>query len=108
MYGTSIAAVKSVAEKGKICILEIDVQGAVSVSKTDLSARFVFILPPSWDVLQERLTGRGTETAESIQKRLDTAKKELDFQAQSTLFDKVIVNNDLDVAYGELKEWIFA
>eukprot|EP00160_Parvularia_atlantis_P017329 Unigene5913_Nuclearia_a/m.18101 Unigene5913_Nuclearia_a/g.18101 ORF Unigene5913_Nuclearia_a/g.18101 Unigene5913_Nuclearia_a/m.18101 type:complete len:188 (-) Unigene5913_Nuclearia_a:27-590(-) len=108
MYGTSIAAVRAVAARGQICVLEIDVQGAVSVSKTDLNARFVFIAPPSWPVLEERLRGRGTETDESVQKRLDTAKRELDFQAQSTLFEKVIVNDDLERAYGELKAWIFA
>jgi len=107
MYGTSIAAVRAVAEQGKICILEIDVQGAVSVSKADLNARFIFVKPPTWEDLETRLRGRGTESPESIAKRLETAKTELDFLEKSTLFEKVIVNDVLDRAYAELKDFIF-
>ena len=106
MYGTSIEAVKSVADQGKICVLEIDVQGAVSVSKTDLHARFAFIKPPSWEILETRLKGRGTESAEAIDKRLQTARKELDFLESSKLFECVIVNDDIDTAYAELKKFI--
>ena len=134
MYGTSIDAVKTVAEQGKICVLEIDVQGAQrydsffflwfvfttkssffffaiawdlhSVKKTDLNARFVFVKPPSWEVLEERLRGRGTETEEEIKKRLDAAKHELQFCDNSDLFELVIVNDDLKEAYTQLKEFV--
>ena len=105
-YGTSVAAVKSIAEQGKICVLEIDVQGAESVAKTDLNARFVFIKPPTWADLEKRLSGRGTETAEAVAKRLETAKRELAYLDTSTLFERIIVNDDLDRAYTELKTFI--
>ena len=105
-YGTSVAAVKSVADQGKICILEIDVQGAQSVAKTDLNARFVFIKPPTWEELEKRLTGRGTESADAVAKRLQTARTELAFLESSNLFECVIVNDDIDRAYAELKHFI--
>ena len=77
LYGTSIAAVRSVGEAGKTCLLEIDVQGADQVKNTDLCARFVFIAPPSFDDLETRLRGRGTETEEKIALRLKNARDEM-------------------------------
>ena len=69
MYGTSAAAVAAVAESGKVCILDIDVQGVRAVKESALEGvRFVFIKPPSLEVLEERLRARGTETEEAIQK----------------------------------------
>jgi guanylate kinase len=106
LYGTSLAAVRRVAEAGKICVLEIDVQGAQSVARTDLNARFVFIKPPTWEELERRLTGRGTDAADAVTRRLATARAELAFLETSTLFECVIVNDDLDRAYAELKAFI--
>ena len=77
LYGTSIAAVRSVGDAGKTCLLEIDVQGADQVKNTDLCARFVFIAPPSFDDLETRLRGRGTETEEKITLRLKNARDEM-------------------------------
>jgi guanylate kinase len=71
MYGTSKAAVETVIEKGLICILDIDVQGVISMKKTSFSSNYVFIMPPSEEILKERLKGRGTETEESLEKRLN-------------------------------------
>ncbi|GMG39840.1 unnamed protein product [Ambrosiozyma monospora] len=106
-YGTSIQAIKEVAEVMKrTCILDIDMQGVKSVKKTDLNARFLFIAPPSVEDLKKRLTGRGTETPESLQKRLDAATAELEY-AKTGAHDRVIVNDDLEKAYKELKEFIF-
>ena len=73
LYGTSIAAVREVSRQGKTCLLDIDVQGAELVKKTDLCARFLFIAPPSFEDLEKRLRGRGTETEEKIQLRLQRA-----------------------------------
>ncbi len=107
-YGTTIAAVKKVADGLKrTCILDIDMQGVKSVKKTDLNARFIFVAPPSLDELKKRLEGRGTETADSIAQRLAAAKKEMEF-AETGAHDKVIVNDDLDKAYSELKDFIFS
>ncbi|CAJ0763217.1 20826_t:CDS:2, partial [Entrophospora sp. SA101] len=79
LYGTSVDAVKAVADLGKICILDIELQGVKSVKKTDLNARYLFIAPPSIEVLESRLRKRGTETESSIEARLKAAKEELEY-----------------------------
>ena len=66
MYGTSKKAVEEVLARGRICILDIDVQGVKAVKKTDLSPLLVFMQPPSLEVLEQRLRDRGTETEESL------------------------------------------
>jgi len=108
LYGTSIEAVKRVAEQGKICILEIDLQGAKSVKKIpELNARFLFIRPLSYEVLESRLRGRGTETEEKITARLAKGKEELEFLDHNPgFFDHIVVNDDLDKAYADLTNWI--
>ena len=83
-------------------------QGVKSVKAIpELNARFLFIAPPSVEDLKKRLEGRGTETEESINKRLSAAQAELAY-AETGAHDKVIVNDDLDKAYKELKDFIFA
>ena len=79
LYGTSIAAVREVSRQGKTCLLDIDVQGAELVKKSDLNARFVFVAPPSYDELEKRLRGRGTETEEKLQVRLKNARGEMGY-----------------------------
>lgn len=103
-YGTSVAAVEAVAADGRICILEIDVQGCRLVREKRLPAKFLFIAPPSMDELEKRLRGRGTEDEASVVGRLAAAKGEMDAREEDGLFDRVIVNNDLDAAYAELKD----
>ena len=66
MYGTSKSSVTDVLNSGKICILDIDVQGVKAVKETDLTPLLVFIKPPSLETLEERLRARGTETEESL------------------------------------------
>ncbi|KAG7806280.1 hypothetical protein KL921_005008 [Ogataea angusta] len=107
-YGTSVKAVQDVADVMKrTCILDIDMQGVKSVKKTNLGARFLFISPPSIEELKKRLETRGTETPESLAKRLAAASAEMEY-ARAGGHDKIIVNDDLDKAYSELKEFIFA
>jgi len=108
IYGTSLAAVEAVAEKGRVCVLDIDVQGAEIVKKSSLDAVFVFVSPPSMEELEARLRGRGTEKEESIQKRLANAAGEMAKTKVEGFFHAVIVNDDLDRAYGELKTAIDA
>jgi guanylate kinase len=106
-YGTTINAVKDVAEKQKkTCILDIDMQGVKSVKKTDLNARYLFIAPPSVEILRQRLEGRGTENSESLQQRLDQALAELAYASEPGAHDLTIVNDDLDKAYDELKSFV--
>ena len=64
---------------GKICVLDIDMQGVKSVKKTDLNPRYIFIQPPSLEALEKRLKGRGTESDESLAKRLSAANAELTY-----------------------------
>ncbi|XP_071697669.1 guanylate kinase 2-like [Rutidosis leptorrhynchoides] len=103
LYGTSIEAVDVVADAGKRCILDIDVQGARSVRASSLEAIFIFVCPPSFEELENRLRARGTETEEQIQKRLRNAKAELEQGRSSGLFDHILVNDDLEACYERLK-----
>ncbi|KAI5305488.1 hypothetical protein KEM56_004281 [Ascosphaera pollenicola] len=105
-YGTSKKAVKDVAEKGRICILDIEMEGVKQVKSSDLNARFLFIAPPSEEELEKRLRGRGTESEESLQKRLAQAKNELAFAKQPGIHEKTIVNDDIEKAYKEMRDWI--
>ncbi|KAK1397511.1 Guanylate kinase [Heracleum sosnowskyi] len=104
LYGTSIEAVDVVADAGKRCILDIDVQGARSVRDSCLEAIFIFVCPPSFEELEKRLRARGTETEEQIQKRLRNAKNELEKGRDSGLFDHMLVNDDFDSCYESLKK----
>lgn len=104
LYGTSIEAVDVVSDAGKRCILDIDVQGARSVRANSLDAIFIFVCPPSFEELENRLRARGTETEEQVQKRLRNARAELEEGKSSGLFDHILVNDNLDTCYESLKE----
>ena len=107
IYGTSIDSVRRVANSGRIPVLEVDVQGAEALLKSDLSPFYFFILPPSFDSLKQRLQGRGSETVDTLAVRLATAQKELDFaERRKDIFHVQIVNDDLEKAYTELKHEI--
>jgi len=98
-YGTPKAPVEAAVAAGRHVILEIDLQGARQVRQTWPDARFVFLAPPSWDELVNRLVGRGTEGPEERERRLSTARVEL---AAEQEFDHVIVNDDVQRAADEL------
>ncbi|DAA73657.1 TPA_exp: Uncharacterized protein A8136_4091 [Trichophyton benhamiae CBS 112371] len=105
-YGTSIAAVKRVADQGRICVLDIEMEGVKQVKRTDLNARFLFLAPPSIEELERRLRGRGTESEDSLQKRLAQARVELEYSRQPNAHDKIVVNDELEAAYAELRDWV--
>ncbi|HEX4223255.1 MAG TPA: guanylate kinase [Pseudonocardiaceae bacterium] len=98
-YGTPRAPVEHALGQGKPAILEIEVQGARQVRIAWPSAFMVMIQPPSWNVLVERLTSRGTENPEIVERRLAAAKDEL---SASEEFDAVVVNADVRVAAEQL------
>ena len=98
-YGTPRSAVEAARAEGCAVILEIDLEGARQVRSSMPDARFVFLAPPSWDVLVERLVGRGTESPEEQERRLETARVEM---AAEKEFDVTIVNDDLDAAVDAL------
>mmetsp|Transcript_8406 Transcript_8406/g.11993 ORF Transcript_8406/g.11993 Transcript_8406/m.11993 type:complete len:204 (-) Transcript_8406:110-721(-) len=108
-YGTSFEAVKSVQKEGKICVLDIDVQGVQIVKKSSLTPKYIFISPPSIEALESRLRGRGTEKEEDILKRLQNSKEELDYGKGEGNFDRNFVNDDLTKTFSQLvtqfKEW---
>lgn len=81
-------------------------QGVKQMKHTDLNARYLFLAPPSLEELERRLRGRKTETEESLNKRLAQARNELEYARQPGAHDKIVVNDDLERAYGELKEWV--
>ena len=99
-YGTSKTWVESQLNQGIDIILEIDWQGAEKVRKLMPDAISIFILPPSKQVLSQRLYGRGTDAEEVIQRRLDAAMDEM---RHCDEFDYVVVNDDFDLALQELQ-----
>ena len=105
IYGTSFASVLKVANSNKICILDIDVQGVQQVMKSGMKAEFVFIKLPSFEELSRRLRGRGTDSPEAVELRLKNCQHELEM-AETLGFTHVIVNNNLDEAYQQLRSII--
>ncbi|MBO4948280.1 MAG: guanylate kinase [Peptococcaceae bacterium] len=104
-YGTPRAFVEEVLASGRDCILEIDPQGALQVRKATSEAVLVFIAPPSLEELRARLTGRGTEAPEEVEKRLSCAEAEL---AYSNQYDYLIVNDEVEKAAEKMKAILMA
>lgn len=93
--GTPAQPVVEAMDAGRPVLVEVDLVGARNVKASLPEAETVFLAPPSWEVLVERLTGRGTESEEVIERRLETARNEL---AAKDEFDHVVVNENLDDA----------
>ena len=100
-YGTPRESVEKAVADDRTVILEIDLQGARQVRETYPQATQIFLAPPSWDELVHRLIGRGTETPEQRERRLQTARVEL---ANANEFDAVVVNDTVDHAVASLVE----
>jgi guanylate kinase len=98
-YGTPRGPVLAALAAGRPALLEIDLQGARQVRASWPGAQFVFLVPPSWEELVRRLVGRGTETAEQREQRLETARAELAAQVE---FDHVVVNGEVGQAVEDL------
>ncbi|TDC21323.1 guanylate kinase [Streptomyces sp. 8K308] len=98
-YGTPRRAVLHRLEAGGPVLLEIDLQGARQIRESMPEARLVFLAPPSWEELVRRLTGRGTEPPEVIERRLDAARTEL---AAEPEFDVTLVNTSVEDVVSEL------
>ncbi len=99
-YGTLKSEVERIWSKGHVIIFDVDVKGGVSLKKYFKDAALsVLIVPPSMEVLEQRLRGRGTDTEESIRERLDKAQWELDFARGK--FDRDLVNDKLEDTFAE-------
>lgn len=98
-YGTPRLPVEEHRAAGQPVLLEIEVAGARQVRRAVPDATLVFLAPPSWEILEARLTGRGTESPQAVSTRLAAARAELAAQGE---FDTVIVNTDVQEAAGAL------
>lgn len=97
--GTPAAPIRAAAQAGHPVLIEVDLAGARAVKRAMPEAVSVFLAPPSWEVLESRLVGRGTESPEVRARRLETARSELAAQDD---FDRVVVNTRLESACAEL------
>lgn len=130
-YGTSKQSVRNVQDEGKVCVLDIEIEGVKQICNTDLNPLLVFVLPPSIEELERRLRARKTETEESLKRRLDTAKGEIQYGECGEIeyvvllrgflilcpyilytgtvegnFHIVIPNRDLEQAYAALRDFV--
>ncbi len=94
-YGTPKAPIDDVIENGGEIIIEVDVNGQANIKKRVDSALSIFIMPPSFEVLKARLSGRGTDSDEVIEQRMQEALKEI---ACAKNYDYIVVNDDLEEA----------
>jgi guanylate kinase len=97
--GTPAQPIREATAAGRPVLIEVDLAGARAVKRAMPEVTSVFLAPPSWEVLESRLTGRGTETPEVMARRLATARTEL---AAAGDFDRVVVNSELESACSEL------
>lgn len=98
-YGSTKKEVDRILEKGKIPVFDIDIQGSQLLKKQLGHAVYIFIAPPSFMELRERLIGRKSDSEEQVELRLSNAKKEM---LEYSNFDYVVINNELDEAYRKL------
>lgn len=92
-YGTHRLAVQEIVDQGKVCILDIDVKGAMDIHKR-LKCHFVFVQTPTIEDLRQRLVARGTETEETLAKRVSAAEREMKMAQESGIFERTLLNND--------------
>ncbi len=104
-YGTSKKFIQSCFDQGQYVIMDIDVQGCLKLEKTDCPLVKIFLLPPDGQELESRLRKRGTDSEQVIEKRLNTARKELELINH---YDYLVVNDDLEKAVYAVKNIIWA
>ena len=103
-YGTLKSEIERIWKEGKSVIFDVDVEGGLNIKKQyPTECLSIFIMPPSVEVLQERLIARGSESEESLQKRLDKAEEEI---AKNQEFDSIILNDDFETACEQTKKEI--
>jgi len=103
MYGTLREPMQAAIAAGKTYLVEIDVQGALQLKALEVDGIYVFVAPPSFEVLRQRLSGRGTETPEVLERRL---KKAEDEWRDRVHYDHIVVNDELERAVAEVRELV--
>ena len=104
-YGTSKKFIEMELSKGYDIVLDIDVQGALSIMQKYSNAVFIFLAPPSFDTLKERLLKRKTESEKDLVKRIEDAKWEL---SKISMFDYIVINDSIESTVGKIKSIIEA
>lgn len=104
-YATSIKVVERELAAGRDVVLEIDVQGAATVRRLGIEAVSVFILPPSFEIMRRRLTGRQSENSDALALRLQNSRGEVEHYRE---FDYVVLNDDVDRAATQLASIVYA
>ena len=99
LSGTPAEPVHQALESGRPVLIEVDLEGVRQIRDSIPEGRTVFLAPPSWEELEKRLRGRGTEPNEVVARRLDTAKVEMDARHE---FDEIVVNDELEAAVDQL------
>ena len=101
-YATPYAELQRIKEEGKIPIMEVDFQGSQKLVEKNMAANFLFLYPPSIEELRKRLANRPDETEEQFKRRIAAAIKEMETANNSVLFTNRIVNDDLEIAKGQV------
>ena len=104
-YGTALADIEKLCDQGRDVLLDIDVQGAAQLRDKGIPAVFIFIAPPSFEALEQRLRRRDSDDATTIEKRIKNARTELE---QARLYDYIVINDDLSDAAAKLHAIISA
>lgn len=104
-YGTPRDYVEKTLEEGKDVFLEIEVQGALQVRKNFSQGVFIFLIPPSLEELKNRIVGRGTETEDIVNNRLEAAKEEIEMMGA---YDYVVVNDEIESAVNRVRAIVSA
>ncbi len=102
-YGTLLSEVKKINQNNKICMLEIDTQGAKKIKKKLPQAKMIFLKPPSLEILEDRLTKRGTDNLDVIKKRVKNAKAEIE---EISHYDFVLINDNITGTVKKINDFI--
>lgn len=109
-YGTSFSAIESVIGNGKICILDIDVQGVENVKRSpkidQRKVVYVMLVPPSLEELERRLRGRSTDSEEVILRRLNRARDEMEYTKKEGYWNAILVNDNIESCFIKLNDLI--
>jgi guanylate kinase len=105
LYGTSAADTERILESGTDLVLVIDVQGARKVRRRGIETTAIFVMPPSFEVLERRLRGRSKDSEEAIQRRLHVARQEVASYAE---YDFVVINDEITAAVDRLRSIVVA
>lgn len=102
-YGTGKDIIENGLKQGKTCILDVDIQGAMQIKKKYPGGLFIFVMPPSMEELKSRLKKRGTDNNQSIEIRLNNAKKEIEYKKY---YDYIVINKEIEHSVNKIVDII--